>query len=43
MIVEGGDRILTKLQGVRGDVFTRRPQLRGSDWIYMLLRALGSR
>ena len=43
MIVQGGDRILTKLQAVRGDVFTRRPQLRGADWIYMMMRALGSR
>ena len=43
LIVQGGDRILSKLQAVQGDVFTCRPRLRRSDWIYMMVRALGSR
>ena len=43
MIVQGGERILSKLQAVQGDVFTRRPRLQRADWIYMLVRALGRR
>jgi squalene synthase HpnC len=40
MIMAGGDRILTKIARVRGDVFRRRPVLRWFDWPLMLLRAL---
>jgi squalene synthase HpnC len=40
MIVQGGDRILTKLARIGGDVFRRRPLLRWFDWPLMLLRAL---
>lgn len=40
MIVEGGDRILSKIAAAGGDVFGRRPVLKWSDWPLMLLRAL---
>jgi squalene synthase HpnC len=40
MIIAGGDRILTKIARVRGDVFRHRPVLRGFDWPLMLFRAL---
>lgn len=39
MIVEGGRRILDKLEAVKGDVFKRRPVLEAWDWPVMLLRA----
>jgi squalene synthase HpnC len=39
MIIAGGDRILTKIGQVGGDVFRRRPMLRTFDWSLMLLRA----
>jgi len=40
MIVAGGDRILTKIIAIDGDVFRHRPVLRSHDWILMLARAL---
>jgi squalene synthase HpnC len=40
MIVQGGLRILDKLERVDGDVFRRRPVLRPLDWPGMLVRAL---
>ena len=40
MIVQGGLRILEKLENARGDVFRRRPVLRAADWALMLGRAL---
>ena len=40
MIIAGGDRILTKIENVHYDVFTRRPVLRPHDWPLMLARAL---
>lgn len=40
MIIAGGDRILTKIARVGGDVFRQRPVLRWFDWPLMLLRAL---
>lgn len=40
MIIAGGDRILTKIARVGGDVFRRRPILRTHDWPLMLVRAL---
>lgn len=40
VIIEGGQRILDKLQRSEGDVFSRRPVLRPSDWMLMLGRAL---
>lgn len=39
MIIAGGDRILTKIAQVGGDVFRRRPMLHTFDWSLMLLRA----
>jgi squalene synthase HpnC len=43
MIVAGGDRILTKIARVEGDVFHYRPVLRWFDWPLLLARALRSR
>jgi len=40
MIVLGGDRILTKLQELDGDVFRQRPVLGPPDWAYLFLRGL---
>jgi squalene synthase HpnC len=40
MIVQGGTRILKKLQDSGGDVFRHRPVLHGSDWARMLAHAL---
>jgi|SRR5688572_20242188 len=43
MIIAGGDRILTKILAVDGDVFRHRPVLRSHDWILMLARSLAMR
>jgi squalene synthase HpnC len=43
MIVQGGLRVLEKLDAVRGDVFRRRPVLRAFDWPLMMIRAIGMR
>lgn len=40
MIVQGGLRILEKIERVQGDVFRHRPVLRGPDWALMSWRAL---
>jgi len=40
LIIMGGDRILQKIHGVRGDVFRARPILKRSDWPLMLYRAI---
>ncbi|MFW8566896.1 squalene synthase HpnC [Orrella sp. 11846] len=40
MIVQGGMRVLEKLESVDYDVFTRRPTLTRTDWLKMALRAL---
>lgn len=40
MIISGGERILSKIAGIDGDVFRRRPVLRWFDWPLMLLRSL---
>ncbi len=39
-VVQGGLRILQKIEQVRGDVFRHRPVLRAWDWPLMLTRAL---
>lgn len=39
-VVQGGLRILEKLERARGDVFRRRPVLRAWDWPLLLGRAL---
>ncbi len=40
MVVQGGLRILEKIDAVRGDVFRRRPVLGATDWPLMFCRAL---
>jgi squalene synthase HpnC len=40
MIIAGGDRILTRIARVGGDVFRHRPVLRWFDWPLLLARAL---
>ena len=40
MIIAGGNRVLDRIESVRGDVFRHRPVLRRSDWLRMLARAL---
>jgi len=42
-VVQGGLRILQKIEQVRGDVFRRRPVLRAWDWPLMLTRAVSMR
>jgi squalene synthase HpnC len=39
LVVQGGLRILERIDRVRGDVFRHRPVLRGPDWLLMLWRA----
>ncbi|GAB4482407.1 MAG: squalene synthase HpnC [Burkholderiaceae bacterium] len=39
LVVQGGLRILERIDAVGGDVFRRRPVLRTTDWLRMLLRA----
>jgi squalene synthase HpnC len=39
VVVQGGLRILERIDRVRGDVFRRRPALRVPDWLLMLWRA----
>lgn len=40
LVVQGGLRILEKIQAVRGDVFLQRPTLTKSDWLILCFRAL---
>lgn len=40
LVVQGGLRILEKIQAVRGDVFLQRPILSKSDWLILCFRAL---
>ena len=40
MIVQGGLRILEKLDAAHGDMFRHRPVLRPVDWPLMFWRAL---
>ena len=42
MIVQGGLRVLEKLDAIGGDVFRSRPMLRALDWPLMMIRALGT-
>ena len=39
LTVQGGLRILDKIQRVRGDVFRQRPKLVAADWLLMAFRA----
>ena len=43
LVVQGGLRILEKIEGVEHDVFTRRPTLTRGDWFLMLGQALKMR
>lgn len=40
MIIAGGERIISKLSAVNGDVFRQRPKLNYADWTLMFLKAL---
>lgn len=40
LVVQGGLRILDKIEAVDYDVFSRRPQLTKADWAVMLWRAI---
>jgi squalene synthase HpnC len=40
LVIQGGLRILELIEMIDYDVFTRRPQLRKSDWLLMAWRAL---
>ena len=40
LVIQGGLRILERIDRVGGDVFNRRPQLRAPDWLRMSARAL---
>jgi len=42
LVVQGGLRILERIEDVGGDIFTRRPSLRARDWALMSWRALHS-
>ena len=42
LVVQGGLRILERIEGVGGDIFTRRPTLNARDWALMSWRALQS-
>lgn len=43
LVVQGGLRILERIDRARGDVFRRRPALRAPDWAIMFWRAAVSR
>jgi squalene synthase HpnC len=40
MIIAGGERIITKIGNVNGDIFKHRPTLNHGDWLLILLKAL---
>ena len=40
LIIAGGERILHKLENVKGDVFNHRPTLNKLDWLLMIAKAL---
>jgi hypothetical protein len=40
LVIQGGLRILERIDAVDGDVFRHRPRLRSADWATMLIRAL---
>lgn len=42
-VVQGGLRVLEKLEEARGDVFRHRPVLRARDWALLLVRGLAMR
>jgi squalene synthase HpnC len=40
MIIAGGERIISKISKLDGDIFNRRPELNHWDWSLILLKAL---
>ena len=40
MIIAGGERIITKINKVNGDIFNHRPTLNYWDWLLILMKAL---
>jgi squalene synthase HpnC len=40
MIIAGGERIITKINKVNGDIFNHRPTLNNWDWLLILTKAL---
>jgi squalene synthase HpnC len=40
IIIAGGERIITKISKVNGDIFQHRPTLNSWDWVTMLFKAL---
>jgi squalene synthase HpnC len=40
LVIQGGLRILERIDAANGDVFTRRPVLRSADWLVVGARAL---
>ena len=40
LVVQGGLRILERLEKVNGDIFQNRPKLERMDWIFVFWRAL---
>jgi squalene synthase HpnC len=40
MIIAGGERIITKINRVNGDIFNHRPTLNNWDWLLILTKAL---
>jgi len=43
LVIQGGLRILERIDQVGGDVFGQRPQLRAADWLVMTARSLAMR
>lgn len=40
MMIAGGERIVAKLHACEGDIFRRRPTLKASDWLIILVKAI---
>jgi phytoene/squalene synthetase len=40
LVVQGGLRIVERIEAVDYDIFQRRPQLRKSDWLRLCWRAI---
>ncbi|OGB26307.1 MAG: squalene synthase HpnC [Burkholderiales bacterium RIFCSPLOWO2_02_FULL_57_36] len=43
LVIQGGLRILERIEAVDHDIFRRRPQLRKTDWLLLLWRAIRMR
>jgi squalene synthase HpnC len=43
LVIQGGLRILERIEAVDYDIFRQRPQLRKTDWILLAWRAIGMR